>query len=383
MKKAYSETWIENLYIQETSKEWLSQKLISSEQFEAIKNFFPQDFYRPNIWIRIALFLFTCMTCSFFVSCFSLFLLAFDSSHTIVAISLACSLIFFFALEFLIKDRKLLHSGIDNAMLYAVIIGLIIPVAILFEARLDVWQYAILLLLLLLPTVYRYADVFIAAIAYFTLLVFVGDLMMKFPLGKALLPFAIMFVSIAVYMVVKRIDSLYYSKCKNVISFLSLITFYLGGNYYIVREGNAMLNDLVSLVSPQIPFAPVFYIFTFFIPLAYLILGLRSKNRTVFLTGLLCMGFTAYTLTYYNQYLNGSEMVALYGVVMIALAAFGIHYFKTPKFGISDQQEKNHQRLLQIQAVITSQYLGSTAQQDGYQFGGSGEFSGGGAGTNY
>ena len=73
MKKAYNETWVENLHVQRQAAAWKSKNLLTGEQEEEVKAHFGEKFYRPGIFVKIGLFLFAVVACSFFVGFLSLF----------------------------------------------------------------------------------------------------------------------------------------------------------------------------------------------------------------------------------------------------------------------------------------------------------------------
>jgi hypothetical protein len=382
MKKAYNENWVENLHTQLLTKDWLKEKLITSEQYDIIKKAYPHDFYLPGVFVRIGLFIFAIMGCLFFTGFLSVFFIeGFNKAY--VPISVFSSITFFFFLEFLIKDRKLFHSGIDNALLYSAVTALLVPLVILFEDRLEMWQYCLMSLPVLVFAIYRYADVFLTACSFIVLFTLLGNLMITFPLGKALLPFAVMIVAICIYFTIRKVKNIYYQQCRKLIEILALATFYLGGNYYVVREANAELNNIAGAVSPQIAFAALFYIFTAVIPLAYLFFGIKNKSRILLVVGLLCLALSVFTVQYYTGYLTIPQAISLSGIIMIVTASWLIHYLKSVRYGISDHQKSDNQHILQIQSLLAAEYLGSAPQQNNFDFGGGGGFSGGGAGSSF
>src|SRR4051812_21579938 len=113
MKKAYNITWIENLYIAQVAANWRSKNLLTPNQETLVTSQFPEDFYRPGIFVKIGLFIFGVICCSFFLGFLSIFILEAASEHTFSFISLIAAGAYFFFLEHLIKSRKLFHSGVD------------------------------------------------------------------------------------------------------------------------------------------------------------------------------------------------------------------------------------------------------------------------------
>lgn len=380
MKKAYNETWIEHMHIQSIASEWVTKNLLTKEQEAQIKETFPEQFYRPGIFVKIGLFFFAIIACAFFVGFISLFFYDTGSEIGFSVLSLICCVCFTFFLEHLIKTNKLFHSGVDNALLYSAVTAAIVPVFLLFENA-GLWLYCLLGLAILIPVILRYADLLATIVAFVLLFLFMSSLMVKFPLGKALLPFGIMILSAAVYFFARKIEHTYYVTSRNALEIMALITFYLGGNYMVVREGNAMMNDLHMAIAPQISFAPLFYFFTLAIPICYIIAGLKKHDRMLLVIGLLTFAFSVHTYFNYFAPVTASQLLAGGGMLMIILAVALIRFLHTPRYGISDEQE-GRRKFADLEAILIAQKLGQAPAGSGIEFGG-GEFGGGGAGEVY
>ncbi|TLV02613.1 hypothetical protein [Dyadobacter luticola] len=380
MRKAYNITWIENLHIVQTAAKWKSKNLLTSEQEALVKTKFPEHFYRPGLFVKSGLFIFGLIGCSFFAGFLSIFVADMASENTFSVVSLIAAVAYFFFLEHLIKNNKLYHSGIDNALLYAGIGAAMTPVFLLFEGA-GFAVYCMLALIILTVATLRYADLLTTLGCFLALFALVGDLMMKFPIGKALLPFALMILSAIVFSQVRLIRNIYYQECKMLLQGLCMVVFYLGGNYFIVREGNAMLNELHLPISPQIDFAPLFYLFTTAIPIGYIFFGLKKHDRLFLIIGLFCFGFSIYTYRHYFSPLTPAQELLVAGALLITIAASAIKYLHTPKFGLSDEQD-GRRKLANLEAILVAQNLGQTPAEKGFEFGG-GNFGGGGAGEVY
>lgn len=380
MKKAYNETWVENLHLQRQAAKWTSKNLLTADQEDQVRELFPEKFYRPGLFVKIGLFCFAVVATTFFVGFLSLFVYDTSSDIGFSTLSIICCGCFVFVLEYLIKTKNLFHSGVDNALLYAAITAAMVPMFLLFEHA-PLWAYCLIALLVIIPATLRYADL-LGPIAIFGLIfTIMAELMMKFPLGKALLPFAVMILSAVVYALARKIKAIYYRECRQIFEILSLVTFYLGGNYLIVRELNALISNLNVSVAPQIAFAPLFYFFTLGIPLLYIFIGLKRAERIPFVIGLLAIAFSAYTYVNYFSTLTASQELVLAGALMIGSAIALIKYLHTPKHGISDEQDRKNS-LENLQAIVAAQQLGVTPASPGLEFGG-GAFGGGGAGEVY
>ena len=63
--KAYNPNWSENDFIQKTAQRWLKKGFLSKEQSSQIEENYPQEYYDPNIFLKIGLFIFTILRQAF------------------------------------------------------------------------------------------------------------------------------------------------------------------------------------------------------------------------------------------------------------------------------------------------------------------------------
>ncbi len=386
MKKSYNETWVQNIDNQAIIKNWHEQKLLSDEQFEAAKKEFPVGFHQSNIFVKIGLFIFTNIVASGSLGFLSLFLVAIISESTtgFGILSLIYAGIFFYFLEFFIKNNNFYRSGADNALLYAMLGSLFSFFLAISDFDLPVWVYCAISLAILLPALLRYADPLVAIGLFISWITLWFNLMTKFPVGKLILPFVIMLVSAVSYFGMKfwkkRENSSYYADCQDIIEILALSTFYLGGNYYVVREGNAMLYGLTDSI--QIAFSPLFYFFTFAIPIFYIVRGLQKHDRKLLIVGILCVAFSIFTYRQYFSVLPLEWALTLGGFLLVLLSILAIRALKAPKYGLT-YEPKGKNKFQNLEAFIVNQAMPQApVQTDNMQFG-EGDFGGGGAGSGY
>lgn len=386
MKKAYNETWVENIGNQSIIEDWHKQKMLSDEQFDAALQAFPVGFHRSNIFVKIGLFIFTNIVASASIGFLSLFLfeLFAESNIGFGILSLLYAGIFFYFLEFFIKRNNLYRSGADNALLYAMlgaIFGFFVAVT---DFNLPVWVYCIISLGILLPALLRYADLLVSIGIYITWIALWFIIMTKFPIGKLILPFVIMLVSALTYFIInlwrKNEQTSYYTDCQDIIQILTLVTFYIGGNYYVVREGNAMLNDLTNSI--QIAFAPLFYLFTAAIPTFYILRGLQKHDRKLLIVGLICIAFSIFTYRQYFSVLPPELALSIGGATLVLLSILSIRALKTSnRLGLT-YEPNGKNKFQNLEAFIVNQAIQQPSQPDNMQFG-EGDFGGGGAGSGY
>ena len=389
--KAYNPLWSESDFIQRTAQKWLKQGFLTKVQFTEIEKMYPVNYYDSNVFLKIGLFIFTILAAGFSIGIMSIFFVdIYNSNLNVVMViqSLMIGSVFFFLLENLIKNRQLYHSGVDNALIYMALGTFCTTIYFLFEkSNPSTWLFLILFLPLFVATTIRYAESVVCTLTYFLIVgIFVMIALESF-WGKILLPFILMIVSTGMYFLVKKLSSrkdyLYYETCLTIFKTLSLITFYLGGNYLIVREGNALINNLYLSTSPQVAFAPMFYFFTTIIPIAYLFFGFRYCDRLILILGLITLGFSIFTYRFYFSIIPIEIALTLGGILLIILSAGLIHYLKTAKHGFTYQPDDDFEGF-NLEAMLMSQIIQSKIphQGDTFKFGG-GDSIGGGAGGKY
>lgn len=385
MKKAYNETWVENINNQEIIDNWFFRKLISDDQRKEAHQAFPVGFHQSNVFVKIGLFLFTCIVASAGLGFVSLILFEIfsESRFGFSVISLIYAFVFLFFLEYFIKKNNFYRSGVDNALLYALLSAAFSAVVGFANFDLPSWIYCIIALVILLPALLRYADPIVAFVAYLAWIALWFLLVTKYPIGKIIIPFVIMLISAITYFFIdfwkKKEASNYYSEAHDIITILTLATFYFGGNYLIVREGNALLNDLE--ISIQIDFAPLFYLFSTIIPLFYVVYGLRKHDRKFLLVGIGASAFSIFTYRNYFSVLPLEWALTIIGLFLVGLCIWAIRTLKTPQLGLTSKaiginEYKN------LEAFIVNQAMQQPQQANKTDFG-KGDFGGGGAGNNY
>ncbi|SHK01246.1 hypothetical protein [Hymenobacter psychrotolerans] len=392
--KAYNPAWPLHEAMHAAASRWRRRSLLTPEQQLAIQAAYPLDFYRPGLFLRIGLFIFACIGACGGAGFFAL-LTELDHFRTVAMLGGFGTLA---ALEFFIRSSRLYHAGADQALLYialgwfSVVLADVVQDAVPYSSRYDSslgssYLFLILgpLFLLFLAATIRYADRLVAAGTYLLLLLLLANWLLQVPAGRLVLPFVLMLASAAAYWLVKRLsqrpDYLYYRRCLMLLQALALATFYLAGNYYVVREGNAQLSG--QHVSAQIPFALLFYLFTAVIPLVYIAIGLRRPSRIWLLTGLAAAAFSLFTLRYYRSIMPPEIAAVLAGAVLLALAAWAARYLRPARHGLTSLPDNDYPSHFNLEALVVAQT--TTVPQApalGFEFGG-GHSGGGGADGNY
>ncbi|TPG62316.1 hypothetical protein [Hymenobacter nivis] len=390
--KAYPTTWALHEAVRAAATRWHRRQLLTDAQQVAIEAAYPLDFFRPGWLLRLVLFIFTGIGCATATGFLLMATDTLDSQFSIATGSIICAIGSLATLELTIKNTKPYHAGYDNALLYAALLALLFLGAEALQLLVgtpdlgDITDPPMRPLLLfagalLAAATVRYADRGVAAAGFATGLLLLANLVLPYALGRALLPFLLMLAAAGTGWLVRHLarrpDYFYYRTCLQTVKALALATFYLGGNYLVVREGNAAIGHLP--VAPQIPFAPLFYAFTACIPLAYIYYGLRRHDRLVLVAGLLAAAFSVFTLRYYRTLLPPAVAATLAGALLLAAAAAALRYLRTPRHGLTEAPGDEAAPLFNLESLAVAQYNApGPAPAAGFSFGG-GDSGGGGA----
>jgi len=382
--KAYNEKWVDNIENQSIVNNWERRSLLSAEQATTARELLPVPFYNPNIFLKVGLFIFTyiaILSSLAFISIFIFFDIL-DSPSGFAIVSLGYAMALGIMLEFLIKTKLLYRSGTDNALLYAMLGSLFSFAFGITSFELPVWLYCLIAVLILTPAMFRYGDPLVAAGILASLLITCCILLAKTATGRTIFPFVMVVVSIVIYFLISywqnRNETNYYADCQTTIKTISLLTLYLAGNYYVVREGNALINDLRTSV--QIDFAFLFYLFTAALPLAYVYIGLKKHNRYFMVVGLVATAISVLTFLHYFSTLLGEWESITIGAVTVISVVLIIRYLKISRFGITSKPD-NSQSPRNFEALLISRIVPDNARQADNISGG--DFGGGGAGSEY
>lgn len=384
--QAYRKIDLYNRYIGEQSTEALQTGCISSESNNKILTAYPSKLYTPNYFIRIALGLLTMVAVLFSGLLLSLLSSA-SGATTIKAVMIFLAILCYITLELLVKSKQYYNAGVDSVLMIMVI-GFVAGTFFIsdFETYWLAMSSVVMVLALWMST--RFTDAFMAIISYCCLFIFLFLLYLKAGnIAKATVPLMMMIVSTLVYFMMKKlIDSktFMYRFCFKAVTFLTLITFYASGNYFIVKElSNQMFHLQLSLNDP-IPMAWLFWILTLIIPPAYIIYGILKKNFLVMRTGLGLIAATIFTIKYYYAILPAEIEMFIAGIILIALGYALIKYLATPKYGFTSLDlYPSKKEILNAEALIIAETFNkqSGIENDGLYGGGSG--GGGGATGEY
>ncbi|HET7002407.1 MAG TPA: hypothetical protein VFI33_13890 [Puia sp.] len=386
---AYSQKNLDNLSVRDQVRDALDAGCISAEENTRIRTAYPVDFYMPNFFICIGLFVLTTIIalCSF-----GFFILINSRSEdSLNVLTIFFGLICYGALEIMVYKFRHFRSGVDYALLWMsaslLFAGIYMAVNNMSFAFQCITVCSISLFFAL-----RFANHLMALIAYIALVTWIINTGTEPDENyQRLLPFIIMAVSIAACFLSFRLYEV--KKCRHYreslanIKVASLVSFYLAGNYFAVSEmNNSIFNHTGN--AENISIAWLFWILTVSTPLFYIYRGLRKKDHLFIWTGLGLVAATVLTVRYYYHVLPVEWALIIGGLVMIVIAYVLTRYLKTPRHGFTSLESTNKHLLenLHIESLIIAEtFGGSTAAKappNDFQFGG-GSGGGGGAGGQY
>lgn len=379
---------LENTFLLEEAKRLNNEKVIPAEQLQHIKLQLPILKSQNNILIRIGFFILGCMLFSSIVGVLSLFTLGFGGSHfgfytflyTVIGIA---------GSEFLSKQQKQYGYGLDDAFILGFQGFFCATLGITFESPMA-------------------AFIALAIIGFFTCLRYVHTLSILLSLigltgaicyavlelkavNSAFLPFVLFFLAIILYSIYLKVSKdnkfYYYTNPILLLQGFALLLGYFSMNYLVVRELSESLLNLTIEAGQDIPFAFLFYGFTFLIPISYIVYSLYSKDKLMLIIGFLCFGFSIFTIRFYYHLMPIEVALILGGMLLFATAYFAIRKLKDKETGITFKPARGSDSdiLPNIEALVVNSQVDlkvPTQSQGDMPFGGGG-FSGGGSGESF
>jgi len=373
----------------ERSRTLFKSKMIDEEQWNKIKIDFASALYTPSIFIRVLFFIFSFIGLSTLAGpMFLIFDPLGDLSMQVILLVLGVAFILF--TEFiLIKQRAHYRSGITEAGLFTGIFFIAFGI-LAFEDH-SMIVYPIVGFLLSLFASIRYLNQVALVSAFFFLGWIIFQILIDLGgIFEAIIPFVFMAVSALTYTIGAlrqlRTDTLFSSQFI-IIKTITLLVFYLAGNYYVVRELSIELMNLHLEEGEDIPFAILFYVLTALIPIIYLYWGIHKKSILHIRVGLLTIALSAVTFKYYFSLGHPMVTVTLAGALLIGIAVALFQYLKRKQGAFTaDKLIQDKWSSSDLMALIASQTLGGNKPSgtDGNEemFGG-GSFGGGGAGSQW
>ena len=334
MKTAYQAEAVLNLTTLKETKRWFKHGLLDAGQFAKIRVAYQTPLYHPNLLIRLLLFVATVLALSGVTGLFFLFLGEMGETALYTA-AVVYGVDSFYALEKLFIKNNHYKSGVTEAVMYHAC-GFIIggffdfnPGVILIVSCL-VFCFAAI----------RYLDL-VCTLA--TMLAFAGLLFYQCYQGggvfRQIIPFVFIIVFSIFYLVIRQLGKnsgvRLWRNNLMVVETICLLLIYLGGNYLVVRELSIALMGLVLDQGQDIPFAFLFYALTAVIPLGFLYLGIRNKNRVVLRVSLIVLAASVFTFKYYYNMGHPEITLTIAGAVLVLISITLFHYLRIMRNGFT------------------------------------------------
>jgi len=387
----YNKLWLDNLLIRESAEESFARGDLSAPELAAVKNSFPCGFYSPNIFVRSGLLALTCIIAAFSGGLIGLMLYELSATFCFLILGIAS----YFALEKTVSSHHHYRSGVDDALLW---ISAGFFLATFTELTEDIFRTHIMLenfaypffaLALSFYLTLRFADMLMAVVCYFALLIFLSVAWVEIiPWGTATLPFLIIVLSAIFYFALVKMISAeklrYYRQCTELLRIISLFTFYLAGNVYVIEQfGNEILY-VENRSNHELPLPYFFWAWTIILPFVYTAYAIKKKDQQLLRAGLVLLAAAALTVKNYCHVENIEVLLVFAGIALLAIAWFLIRHLKTPKNGFTYQElgDENSLGNNRLESLIISNIPGDTPQGSNSPFGG-GNFGGGGSSGNF
>ena len=380
---AYNHTSLENLLTRKETEKAYRKGYISEAEKENIYQAYPVSFYTPNIFVRIGLFILTVVIGLFTLGLLGLLFM--DQIEDVIGgLIVFFGLLNYAALEFMVK-RNHYKSGVDDALTWISGISIVGGLNILTNLS---WQTnSIIIFIVSVFLCARFINIAMAGVAGISVIAFIFLSFVRLgEMAKALAPFVVMITSAMLYlfaaMKMKDQNWKHYGNGLVILSIVALISFYAGGNYFVIREISIALFGLRLQNGENIPFAWLFWLLTFLIPVLYIVRGIQIKDVVFLRTGLALTAATILTVRYYYDLLPLETAAVIIGTILITVAYVLIKYLQEPKYGFTYKKEEdpNFDEKLQVESLIIAQtFTQQPKPDDGFQFGGG---SGGGAGAS-
>ncbi len=381
----YNKQRLENSLLIDDTKVLKEAGFITNDQVNANSKGLETLKTQNNLLIRIGLFILGIILYGSICGTLSLFSMgAFEHYYKIIFILFA--IIGIAGSEFMSHNLYYFGYGLDDAFVLGAIMWFCIAIGVISDG--DEFVISSTLVLLSAITYLRYLHAYTALLLCFGIAgcVFYGSYNLV-TIGKMIIPFALMIVAVFLYFVSKKGKSTsslsLFTNGFQVIYGFSLVLFYAAGNYLVVRELSKELMGTAVPAGKDIPFAFLFYGFTFIFPIAYIVFSLFQKDRIMLWIGILAFGFSIYTIRFYYHLLPVEVALTLGGIVLFVFTYFSIKKLKNKTNGVTFKPDRfQNQSFTNAETLLVATKFGIQPEiptpENNIDFGGGG-FSGGGS----
>jgi hypothetical protein len=390
----YYKDQIANREIRDAASRLAAHELISKEQLANVFSIFKDNLYVPGFFVRVGLFIFTLILVNAGLGIFfMLFSGVFSDEVAAGGMLIFYAAIVFWALEFFTGKRFHFRSGIDDCLLYTGI-SFLVGGLVIAPQLYDPVQICLIALPVLILATWRYADSFVALTAFICFYILLFLVLKDYAWSRTAMPFIYLVIS-AVFLIVfnrklqdDRLD--YYDRCFKMLKVAALVMLYASVNYFVVREGNMLLNDIPeevyvdAAITPsfyEIPLSFLFIGFTILLPVVYIYFGLQQRDRLLLWTGIGILILSVLTIRYRFHVMPYEYALTIGGIIMVTGCWWLIRKLKRSpgKFTFVPDPSGHQMDLLNAEAFVIAQTFVKPVKEPQEGFGG-GSFGGGGAG---
>ena len=388
----YNKACIDNLEIQKQSAKWLKKNLVSKEEHENVKREFPSGYHESNFLIRAGIFIFSLIV---IFSAIGLFGLIAFRDHAIAFQGLIYGIATAFIATYFVRTKNYFRSGILDALIYFSVFSFSLGICILisgndFDFSLDPIVYCMAVIPFAAFIALRFADAFLALFVYTLIFLTNALLVLKLgSIGKMILPFDAIIFSYACYKLIdinKNVETTkYWHKVIATLRAASLTTFYLSGNYLVVRELSEELLKTTIVPGQDISISWFFYIWTIAVPILFIVYGLKQKDHLIIRVGILMEVVGILCIRYYYSVMPLETALILAGIFLIVLARLSMHFLREPRSGITyiEDSEEDDELMNAIGSTVVSHVAGKAIHQEEQSKFGGGQSGGGCAGSGF
>lgn len=358
----YNITELEKLSIISEAKNAFQNNLISKDEFEAIAVEYKSKLYIPQLAIKIGLFLSVVILSSVV---FGLFVLMFlDSFNGFGFISIFLFFITLIITYYLSTKKMHFGSGADNAFLYCSITFFIIWIGSTFNSSSGV-GFSLVLFIISAAAAIVFLDRFLSVVSLIALLS-----SFYFALHNSVSVDILMFCLMTISFLISLIANYYKGKVGywnrgllKTLLYSSLTTAFLATNSLFV----------LNIIEDSFLFRTIFDIIMVMLPLIYILIGIKFKNKiflqcggTFFLASVYCVVFM-YSGSHFFEFL------CVYAAAIILISWRLSRYLIKERRGFIFIDKNEFSNIEAVGAINTA-----IPPTEGFKFGGGG-FGGGGA----
>jgi hypothetical protein len=176
-----------------------------------------------------------------------------------------------------------------------------------------------------------------------------------------------------------------YPRSIHAIKVFALVLAYLAVNYVVYEEAYQDLKGLKTSYFNNLPLSPLFYALTILLPLLYVFLGIKKKDKTYLHIGIVAAFASIITLKHFHNQASIESYLVCSGAALILAPIVLIKKLRNKQTGttflLNKFDESTFMEHTQTAAVV-AQGTVSSGTTNPNSFGG-GDFSGGGSSGNY